>query len=321
MTLKQLEAFHLAATLGSFALAAERAHVTQSSLSKRIAELEEWAGAELFDRTGRKARLSEAGQRLLPVASRMLGMRQEARAALDVSPRLIGTCRLGVSELGALTWLPDFVARLQREHPSLVLKSHVGLGRQLERQVARGELDCAVVPGFPERLDLASYRVDQVAITWVAAPERIPSGATLDVADLAVQPVITMDEGSALTQVFDMWAAAAGLRVQRVATSNSLMATLGLTMSNVGLSFLPKTFIRPWIERGELVEFQTCPGLPELPFCFLHRQDDRRAMLSTLHRGVTEMVQYASSTVFHHVGICKYPCTAPPSRSALSGHQ
>jgi len=40
MTLKQLEAFYLAATLGSFALAAQRVHVTQSSLSKRIAEME-----------------------------------------------------------------------------------------------------------------------------------------------------------------------------------------------------------------------------------------------------------------------------------------
>ena len=41
VTLKQLEAFYLAATLGSFAIAAQRIHVTQSSLSKRIAELED----------------------------------------------------------------------------------------------------------------------------------------------------------------------------------------------------------------------------------------------------------------------------------------
>ena len=44
MTLKQLEAFYLAARLGTFALAAARIHVTQSSLSKRIAELEKGGG-------------------------------------------------------------------------------------------------------------------------------------------------------------------------------------------------------------------------------------------------------------------------------------
>lgn len=51
MTLKQIEAFYWAAKLGSFAIAAQRLQVTQSSLSKRVAELEESVGALLFDRT------------------------------------------------------------------------------------------------------------------------------------------------------------------------------------------------------------------------------------------------------------------------------
>jgi DNA-binding transcriptional LysR family regulator len=116
MTLKQLEAFYLAATLGSFALAAQRAHVTQSSLSKRIAELEGWVGAELFDRSGQRAQLTEAGHRLLPVAAQMLELKEAARGALNSSPTLAGTCRFGISELGALTWLPRFVARVRTEH-------------------------------------------------------------------------------------------------------------------------------------------------------------------------------------------------------------
>jgi regulatory helix-turn-helix LysR family protein/tripartite tricarboxylate transporter family receptor len=93
MTLKQLEAFYLAATLGSFALAAQRAHVTQSSLSKRIAELEAWVGVELFDRSGQRAQLTEAGHRLLPVAAQMLEIKQSIRDALHGLPTLAGTCR------------------------------------------------------------------------------------------------------------------------------------------------------------------------------------------------------------------------------------
>src|SRR6187431_1814935 len=105
MTLKQLEAFYFAATLGSFVLAAQRVHVTQSSLSKRIAELEEWVGAALFSRSGRRAHLTEAGHRLLPVAGQMLDLRESARSAPNGPGALSGTCRFGVSELGALTWL------------------------------------------------------------------------------------------------------------------------------------------------------------------------------------------------------------------------
>jgi DNA-binding transcriptional LysR family regulator len=300
MTLKELEAFHLAATLGSFALAAQRAHVTQSSLSKRIAELESWAGAELFDRSGRKAQLTEAGQRLLPVASQMLALKQNVRAALKTSPTLTGTCRFGVSELGALTWLPRFVARMHTDHPNLVLKLHIDLGRQLERQVMRGELDCAIVPGPAEKPNIASHTIDQVRIAWMAAPGRVRPGAVMNAKELSRHPVITMTEGSGLTQAFDTWAAGQGLHMQRIVASNSLMAIVGLTMADVGLSFLPQAFMRPWIERGELVEFRSNPPLPALPFCFVHREDDRRAMLVSLRQCVTEVAQYAMSAVFSH---------------------
>src|SRR5687768_17628312 len=113
MTLKQLEAFYLAATLGSFALAAQRVHVTQSSLSKRIAELEESVGAELFDRSTKRAQLTEPGHRLMPVAAQMLALQEDAKTLTHSSPVLSGVCRFGISELGALTWLPRFVARIR----------------------------------------------------------------------------------------------------------------------------------------------------------------------------------------------------------------
>ena len=74
MTLKQLEAFYWAAASSSFAVAADRLHVSQSSLSKRIAELEGQLRKVLFDRSGHRAALTDAGQQLLPLARRMLGL-------------------------------------------------------------------------------------------------------------------------------------------------------------------------------------------------------------------------------------------------------
>ena len=74
MTLKQLQAFYWAATVASFGVAAERLHVSQSTLSKRIAELEGQLRKPLFDRSGHRAALTEAGEQLLPLARRMLGL-------------------------------------------------------------------------------------------------------------------------------------------------------------------------------------------------------------------------------------------------------
>ena len=99
MTLKQLEAFYWAATLGTFAIAAERLHVTQSSLSKRLAELEDNLGELLFDRRGKRATLTEAGKALLPHARHMLDIEEHIRKGLDVAKEVSGTCRIGISEL------------------------------------------------------------------------------------------------------------------------------------------------------------------------------------------------------------------------------
>jgi DNA-binding transcriptional LysR family regulator len=253
MTLKQLEAFYLAATLGSFALAAQRAHVTQSSLSKRIAELESFAGAELFDRSGKRTQLTEAGHRLMPVVAQMLKLKEGVQDALKGPQTLAGVCRFGISELGALTWLPRFVARVRAEHPQLVLQPLVDLGRRLERQVLRGELDFAIVPGPPDDPRVTAHVIGEVRFSWMAAPGRVRAGSVLKAADLARHPVITLSEGSGATRAFDAWAAEQGLRMERIVASNSLMAIIGLTMADVGLSFLPEAFVHPWIARGSLI--------------------------------------------------------------------
>lgn len=292
MTLKQLEAFYLAATLGSFALAAQRAHVTQSSLSKRIAELEAFLDTPLFDRSSKRAQLTEAGHRLLPSAKQMLELKEGVKASVSSPAELAGACRFGISELGALTWLPRLVARVREQHPLLTLQPHVDLGRRLERQVARGELDFAIVPGPPDDPHVVAHPVGDVQFTWAAAPGRIRGRRALSFDELSQHPVITMTEGSGLTRAFDVWAAEQGLRMQRIVASNSLMAIVGLTLADVGLSFLPKTFVKPWIERKALSTFRSDPALPVLRYGFVHRQDDSRAMVSMLRAFVQQEARF-----------------------------
>lgn len=188
MTLKQLEAFYLAATLGSFSLAAQRAHVTQSSLSKRIAELGAFLNAELFDRASKRARLTEAGDRLLSTAAQMLALREGVKVTLRSPAALTGMSRFGISELGALTCLPRLVALVREQHPQLTLHPHGDLGRRLERQVARGELDFAIVPGPPEDPHIAAHVIVEVRFAWSAAVGRIKGRRVLSFDDLSQHP-------------------------------------------------------------------------------------------------------------------------------------
>lgn len=294
MTLKQLEAFYLAATLGNFALAAQRVHVTQSSLSKRIAELEAYLQEPLFDRSSNRAILTESGHRLLPIAAQMLELKQQTWEVLKNAPLLSGLCRFGISELGALTWLPAFVQKVKKQYPDVLLQPHVDLGRRLEQLVVKGELDFAIIPGATESPHITAHKIGEVHHAWFASPQRIKKGTLLTAKELLAHPIIAMSEGSRSTHTFDLWAASQGLHMQRIVTSNSLVAIIGLTIADIGLSFLPQDYMTPWLKEGAVVKLHSDPALPILNYCFMHREDDRRALISLLLPLVKEVADYKS---------------------------
>ncbi|ALM84074.1 LysR family transcriptional regulator [Bordetella sp. N] len=293
MTLKQLEAFYWAAKLGSFAIAADRLHVTQSSLSKRIAELETSLGAPLFDRSSQRAVLTDLGQRTVPLAHQMLSLSDSVKALVTAPEGLHGVCKFGISELGSLTWLPRFVATVRDTHPNLVLRPYVDLARQLERRVARGELDFAVSPGPSPDSDLQAEVMSKVRFSWMGSPARMGKRRTLRAEDFERHPVITMTEDSGLTRAFDAWAAAQKLQVQRILACNSLMAITGLTVAGIGISFLPTDYMGAWVQQGSLVELVSNPPLPTLNYCFLTRRDDTRGMPQTLRDLVRDAVDFS----------------------------
>ncbi|MDP4916249.1 MAG: LysR family transcriptional regulator, partial [Haliea sp.] len=95
MELQNLHAFLLVAEEASFSLAAERLHLTQPAVSKRIALLEQGLGSTLFDRIGRHITLTEAGHALLPHARTITQQLLCAeRAVRDLSGDLAGLLRL-----------------------------------------------------------------------------------------------------------------------------------------------------------------------------------------------------------------------------------
>src|SRR5688572_25990047 len=117
MTLKQLEAFYWAATCLNFSVAAERVHLSVSSLSKRVVELEASLGVQLFDRSGRSAVLTPQGEQLLPRIRELLHSASQLQQAAGRTVGLQGRCRLGFGELSGLTWLPKLVQKVAELHP------------------------------------------------------------------------------------------------------------------------------------------------------------------------------------------------------------
>lgn len=295
VTIKQLEAFYWTANLGNFGTAASRLHVTQSSLSKRVAELEQVLGTPLFERSTRKVHLTEAGHRMMPHAAAMLQTMDQMRASVAPTSKLTGVSRFGISELAALTWLPQFVSRIRADHPDLRLQPQVDLALHLERRVMRGELDFAIAPGPSGESKLHSDVIAHVDFTWAAAPGRIRGRKPLTPAELVQHPLISMTEGSGLTRAFERWASEQGVHPQQTLGCNSLMAIVGLTVAGVGISFLPTNYIKPWTASGQLLAVRSSPPLPRLPYCFIRRSDDARELVQTLKGYVADTADFTLS--------------------------
>jgi DNA-binding transcriptional LysR family regulator len=107
MNLSWLEDFLALAATGNFSRAAEERHMTQPAFSRRIRALEEWLGAELFDRSMQPARLTAAGEWFRPQAEELLArvarVPGEARAFAEANA---STLRIAATHALSFTFVP-----------------------------------------------------------------------------------------------------------------------------------------------------------------------------------------------------------------------
>ncbi|MFF4393031.1 LysR family transcriptional regulator [Streptomyces sp. NPDC001552] len=151
MELRQLHYFLTVAEELHFGRAAERLHIVQSAVSQQLRRLERELGTELFARSTRVVRLTEAGSRLLPYAREMLALQVRAREAIDeLRAEQAATVRLGTSSgLGA--WLDAVLTAFTRRTAHAQLELVTGSTEERLSQVRAGDLDAALLHG--ERTD------------------------------------------------------------------------------------------------------------------------------------------------------------------------
>ena len=152
MDTQNLNAFLLVADTGSFSLAAQKLHLTQPAVSKRVALLEGQLGTGLFDRIGRHTSLTEAGQALLPHA---MAIRQELDAAQqsvrDLSGGVAGQLRLATSHHIGLHRLPPVLSEFSKAYAAVHIDIDFMDSEQAYELIMRGKVELAVVTLAPVR--------------------------------------------------------------------------------------------------------------------------------------------------------------------------
>jgi DNA-binding transcriptional LysR family regulator len=144
LDLELLRSFVSVVDAGGFTRAGERIHRTQSTVSQQIRRLEEDVGQLLLIRSGKDVTPTEAGERLLSYARRLLSLAEEARDVL-ARPSNEGAVRLGIPEDFAAYRLTKLLATFSRARPGLRLDVRADQSIYLRRDLERGDLDLALL--------------------------------------------------------------------------------------------------------------------------------------------------------------------------------
>lgn len=281
MTFKQLEAVFWVVQLGGFAQAANKLHTTQSAVSKRVQELESMFEMPLFDRSLRSARLTEKGEEMFLLAKRLLEQRDAAVEQFQRPEVLERHVRIGVTELTAMTWLPRLVSAIQASYPRVIIEPHVDASVMLRDKLLADEVDLMIVPDVFSDQRFLSRRVGVVENAWMCKPGLV-GRRRLRMHELLAQRLLTQDDRSGTGQLYNRWLRSIGLKPENTLFSNSVVALIGLTVSGMGVSYLPRKCLAPMVDSGALEELTVTPALPPATYAAVCKADQRSSLVLSI---------------------------------------
>jgi LysR family transcriptional regulator, hypochlorite-specific transcription factor HypT len=249
MNFSWLEDFLALAATGNFSRAAEERHMTQPAFSRRVRALEEWLGADLFDRSTQPARLTPAGEWFRPQAEDLLArvarLPPEARRTAEASA---STLRLAATHALSFTFVPRWLQSLE---------PRVGLGsirlvsdvlQRCEALLAQREVQFVIAHALPSAREetaapgLTSLVIGNDQLLPVHAPGA-PQRALLGFSDES-------GLGRIVRQVVGAELAAGGWHAVFTAHLASVLKSMALDAR--GLAWLPETLVRDELQAGRL---------------------------------------------------------------------
>ncbi|WP_291626557.1 LysR family transcriptional regulator, partial [Bradyrhizobium sp.] len=235
LDLELLRSFVSVVESGGFTRAGARVHRTQSTVSQQIKRLEEDVGQVLLHRDGKDVRPTEAGERLLSYARRLLSLAEEARDVLR-QPGGEGAIRLGIPEDFAAYRLAKLLGAFSRSHPGLRLDVRADQSKHLARDLERGELDLALYKREAGAKDAIAVWPERVH--WVTSKSH-----PIDV-DVPSVPLIGFPLGCIYRAGAIHALESAGRAWHTAYTSSSLAGIQAAVAAGMGLSILSEMAIQ-----------------------------------------------------------------------------
>jgi DNA-binding transcriptional LysR family regulator len=274
MEFKQLRSFIEVVHQGGFTQAAKTLHISQSAVSKQVAQLEHSLGVLLLERLGSQVRLTAAGTVVLQRAEGMLRLRHELLSELDdLSDLRRGELRLGLPLLGSDALFAGLFAEYRRRYPNISVQLLEGGSLNIEQAVLSGELELggSLLPQDPQ----FAWQpfCDEPLDALLAADHPLAGKASVRLEELADTPFLLYQRSFVLNERLLQACQQVGFTPREGGRSGQADFLVALVAAGQGVVLLPRVVARGLVRPGVVRLKLQAPRELRWDIAFIWRQD------------------------------------------------
>jgi LysR family transcriptional regulator, hydrogen peroxide-inducible genes activator len=297
MEIHQLRYFISVAEIGSFTRAAQACFVAQPSLSQQIRKLEEDLGQPLFERLGRRVRLTPAGRVLYERAAGILASLAEARDALrDPAHLAEGEIQIAAIPTVAPYLLPRLLRGFTTKYRRAEVTVHEDFTAEIVRHCASGDVDLGIValPIEDERLAVETLFSEEL-LAAIPASHALARRRRIALDDLTRERFVLLNEIHCLGEQIYRLCDRRGCTPAVTCRSAQLLTVQELVGLGQGVSLVPE--MAAHVDRGGKVAYRKLAGAkPSRTLAMIwHKRRYQRPLVEGLLQAIRAEAQHNSS--------------------------
>lgn len=259
----------------NFTKAANELNITQPAVSHHIHYLEEIYGAKLFEYSGKKVSLTEAGRVLLSAAITMkddeLHLKELVRQHSGKGRRLVFGATMTIGEY----LMPKALMRFLKAYPQAAVRMVVEDTKELLKKLDEGEIEFALVEGFFQKKEYDSLVFDTERLVGVCAPDYLFRREVREIGDLLKERLFVREPGSGTRYVLERYLEGKNLLVDdfpNLMEVGNIGAIKQMVAEGKGITFLYEAAVREELKAGALMEIKLADFKLTHDFTFIWRK-------------------------------------------------
>jgi DNA-binding transcriptional LysR family regulator len=264
--LPQIEAFLEVARRQNLSRAAEALFVSQPTLTARLQSLEAFLGEQLFIRTRRGMRLTEAGDAFLPYAEHAVAALADGRERLGELRRgVAGRLVLGAPPTVSTYTLPALLARFSAAHPGVRLAVKTGTSEEILDMVLHDQVQLGIIRALANQ-EIETLPLFTDTLVLIAGPghrlARSSPGRQARMADLAGEVLVLFGRSSSYLEFTTATFRQAGVLPGSVLELDNIEAAKKMVERGLGVSLVPASTVAGELAAGTLARIELVDAAP-----------------------------------------------------------